>query len=203
MTSDLDLFWRTTRKLGLPSRRRKGLPPLLFFTDPARTPHPEAIVRRLPRGSGVVYRSFGAPDALETGRRLARIASGRGVLMFVGADIGLAIAINAHGIHLPERLSRRSGVNSRLRGRFVLTAAAHGLRPALRARRLGLDAIVVSAIFPSQSPSAGPPLGPRRLAALVRSAKMPVYGLGGVNARTVKALTRTGVIGGAAVGGMS
>ena len=63
-------FWtlaRTAAFLGLRAHLRKGgarksLPNLLFFTDPVRTPDPEAIARRLPRGAGVVVRAF-VPNA--------------------------------------------------------------------------------------------------------------------------------------------
>ncbi|WP_304169041.1 thiamine phosphate synthase, partial [Phenylobacterium aquaticum] len=61
---------------------------------------------------------------------------------------------------------------------------------------------VVSAVFPSASPSAGKPLGPVRLAAIVRRATAPVYALGGINNKTARRLLPTGVIGIAAVEGL-
>ena len=68
---------RTAQFLGRQARARKGakaaLPSLLFFTDPVRTPDPEAVARRLPRGAAVVFRAFGAADAEARGRRLAAV----------------------------------------------------------------------------------------------------------------------------------
>ena len=55
--------------------------------------------------------------------------------------------------------------------------------------------MVVSAIFPSNSASAGKPLGPMRLAQIVRLARSPVYALGGVNQVTAARLLATGVVG--------
>ncbi|OZA31965.1 MAG: hypothetical protein B7X92_13120 [Novosphingobium sp. 17-62-9] len=69
--------------------------------------------------------------------------------------------------------------------------AAHGPRAA----RAQVDAVVVSAIFPSNSPSAGGPLGPLRLARIVSAARSPVYALGGVNQTTAARLLATGVVG--------
>jgi thiamine-phosphate pyrophosphorylase len=201
--TDLDVLWRAARKLGSRRRSRKTLPPLLFFTDPIRTPFPEQVLARLPRGSGIVFRTFGAVDALATARRLAGLARRRGVSFFVGADVSLAVAVRADGVHLPERLAHRAGRNGRLRQRFILTAAAHNL-PAVRgARRSGVDAIVISPVLPSASASAGPPLGVRRFAALVRTAGAPCYALGGVNGRTIRALSRSGAAGVAAVGALT
>ncbi len=199
----LQSLWRNCRKLGRPTGGRKPLPPLLFFTDPVRTPDPATILARLPRGAGVVFRPFGAPDALSEGRRFARLARRRGIALFVGADAALAVALRADGVHLPERLAYRRGVVRRLQRRFIVTAAAHSLPAIRRARHSGVDAVVISPIFPSSSPSAGRPLGARRFAVLVRVAGVPVYGLGGVNAATSRQLVTSGAVGLAAVDGLS
>jgi len=200
--TDLDVLWRAARKLGAGRHSRKGLPALLFFTDPVRTPAPDLVLGGMPRGSGIVFRAFGAADAVAQARRLAAIARRRHVTFLVGADAALAVAAHADGLHLPERLAYRSGDNRRLRRRFLLTAAAHSLPAAERARRAGVDAIVLSPVFPSASPSAGRSLGARRFAALVRAVATPCYALGGVNRRTVRALRRSGAIGVAAVGAL-
>jgi thiamine-phosphate pyrophosphorylase len=203
MLTDLDVLWRAAQKLKRGRRSRKTLPPLLFFTDPVRTPFPEQVLARLPRGSGIVFRAFGALDARETARRLASLARRRGVSFLVGADVALALAARADGVHLPERLAHRAGQNRLLRQRFLVTAAAHGLPAARQARRAGVDAIVLSPVFPSASPSAGRPLGARRFAALVRASGARCYALGGVNPRTVRALSGSGATGVAAVGALA
>lgn len=174
----------------------------MFFTDPARTPDPEAVARRLPAGAGIVYRAFGAPDAQAVGERLAAIAWERGLFLLVGADPGLALRIGADGVHLPERMAAQAG---RLKARhpaWIVTTAAHSLAAARRGLASGADAVVVSAVFPSRSPSAGAPMGPVLLAGLVRAAGGPVYALGGVNGRTAARLRGTGVTGLAAVEGL-
>jgi thiamine-phosphate pyrophosphorylase len=109
----------------------------------------------------MVYRAFGHPDALRTAQRLQRIARRQGVAFFVGADASLAIRARADGLHLPERLVGRMGNIRRLRARFVVTAAAHSLLAVRRAEAAGVDAIVISPVFPSASPSAARPLGVR------------------------------------------
>jgi thiamine-phosphate pyrophosphorylase len=196
--SAVSQIWRAARRLSGQSAGA-ALPPLLLFTDPGRTPDPAAIAARLPRGAAVVFRPFGADDALERGRRLARVCRRRGLLLLVGADPWLAARLNADGVHLPERLSRRAGSVRALKARLLVTAAAHSLPAALSARRAGAQALVVSPVFASASPSAGRAMGTRALAGLIRRAGGPVYALGGVNARTIRALTHTGAIGVAAV----
>jgi thiamine-phosphate pyrophosphorylase len=174
---------------------------LLFFTDPVRTPDAEALVAALPRGTGLVFRAFGAADAQVRGVRLRRIARARGLTLLVGADAALAARIGADGVHLPERAAAKSRRLKRAHPGWIVTCAAHSLPAALRARRFGADAAVVSAVFPSRSPSAGPPIGPMRLARLVSAAGLPVYGLGGVNNETARRLKDAGLVGLAGVEG--
>ena len=196
-------MWRAARRLGARNVAAKALPPLLFFTDPIRTPNPEKVVARLPRDAAVVYRHFGAEDALSRGTMIAKVARRRGVLVLVGADGALAARLDADGVHLPQRLAGRTGLVKALRRRFLVTAAAHDVPAALRARRAGVQAIVVSPVFPSSSPSAGRALGPRELSIIIRAAGLPAYALGGVTARTGRRLPLTGAVGIAAIEGLT
>jgi thiamine-phosphate pyrophosphorylase len=178
------------------------LPRLFFFTDPRRTPDPEAVIRRLPRGAGVIYRAFGDPGAVAQGRRLVRAARRRGVMLVAGADAALATRIGADGVHLPERAAWKARGLKLARPRWIVTSAAHSRAAITVARHGGADAVVVSAVFPSASPSAGPPLGALRFAVLVREVRLPVIALGGVNAQTARRLARSGAAGLAAIEGL-
>jgi len=188
------------RRAVLRKRQRwTGLPNLLFFTDPTRTADPEAIAARLPRGAGVVFRAFGAPDAIERGLRLKAIARDRRLILVIGADATLAAQLRANGVHLPERLAHRARRLKAAHPLWMVTAAAHSALGARRALALGADAVVVSTVFASRSASAGAPLGPLKLAILVRRVKGPVYGLGGIDNKKARLLKDTGLAGLAAV----
>lgn len=186
---------------GFPPRtvRDRVLPNLLFFTDPSRVVSPEAVAERLPRGAGIVFRSFGAEDAVEQGRRLRAIADARGLMLLAGAHPGLAEGIRADGLHMPERLASEIPRLRAEHGRYWITAAAHDLAAVQAAERAGADAVIVSPVFPSNSPSAGEPLGVEGLKALVAATPLPVYALGGVRSETVGRLVGSGVVGIAAV----
>lgn len=177
----------------------KPLPRLLFLTDPTRTPDPVAVVERLPAGWGVIYRAFGAADALDTGRRLRDATRVGGLPLLIGADPALARACDADGLHLPERLvgrvTRESG--------WILTAAAHSAEALRHAAEAGCDAALLSPVFPSASPSATAPLGVEAFNALVEAAPLPVYALGGVNAKTAPELLSSGAAGLAMIGGVA
>ena len=177
----------------------RTLPPLVLMSDPQRIPDLEAAVRRLPRGSAIVLRAFGAGDAVAQGLRLAAIARRRGLVLLAGADPALARAIGARGVHLPERLAHRAGPLKRARPDWLVTAAAHSEAACRRAFAAGADAVVLSPVFESRSPSAGRWLGAVRFAAVVRRAAGPIYALGGVNAGTARRVAGSGAAGLAAV----
>jgi thiamine-phosphate pyrophosphorylase len=156
-----------------------------------------AIAERLPRGAGVIYRHFGASDAAQTAAALAATARRRGLTLLIGADPALARRVGAAGVHLPERMTAQApGLT---RSGLVVTAAAHGAKGLMRARRAGCHAALLSPVFPTRSPSGGRPLGAVRFARLVRGAGLPVYALGGVDAGTAKRLSMSGAAGLAAV----
>ena len=151
----------------------------------------------------MIYRAFGSPNAEVQGRELRQLARRRGLVFLVGADAGLATRLRADGVHLPERLIRLGPRLRQAHPDWLITAAAHGPRAIAAAGRLRVDAALVSAVFASASPSAGPPLGALRFASLVRNARLPVIALGGIDPRTARRLARSGAAGLAAIGGLA
>ena len=73
----------------------------------------------------------------------------------------------------------------------------------MRAERNGAQAVLLSAVFASRSPSAGPPLGVVRFQSLARSVRAPVIALGGINGRTARRLVATRAAGLAGVEGFA
>jgi len=180
----------------------KPLPRLIFVTDPDRTPDPAAVAMRLPAGSGVIYRAFGAADALEQAAWLAAIARARGLVLLIGADAVLADAVGAGGVHLPERDLGRADSLKAAHPEWIVTGAAHSLEAARLAAEFGCDAVLASTVFPSASASAGTPMGADGFAAFVAAAPLPVYALGGVNVKTARELVSSGAAGFAMVEGL-
>ncbi|QYC09863.1 thiamine phosphate synthase [Brevundimonas nasdae] len=175
------------------SPRAVGLPPLLFFTDPERTPRPWETAARLPAGSAVVYRAFGAADAVGTGRRLREATLGADVRLLVGRDLDLAQAVGADGLHLPEREAARAVEIRAAHPDWLLTAAWHGAPQPLME---GLDALILSPVFPAGgASSAKPALGVAGFQDRVRSIAAPVYALGGVSALNAGELRGSGACG--------
>jgi thiamine-phosphate pyrophosphorylase len=188
------------------ARSDAWLPPAIFMTDPQRTPEPARVADRLPAGWGVIYRHFGMAERFAVGDKLARICRRRGLVLMVSADVELALEIGAEGVHWPQaRLANRSRPHPGSR-KLIETASVHSRRALIAAARSGIDAAIVSTVFPSRSATATAPMGILRFRALARSAPLPVYALGGVDAQTagrVVSGAHANVAGWAAVGAIA
>jgi thiamine-phosphate pyrophosphorylase len=200
-SAHLQRLWRIARVLQSRQARRRRLPPLWFMTDRARVADPVAAARRLPPGAGVILRDIGMPGRAALAAALAAACRRRRLVFLIAADERLAMAVGADGVHLPERLAARAGrLKARHRG-WLVTAAAHGAA-ALR-RAAAADAAFLSPVFPTRSHPGAPHLGPVRFAALTRAATLPVYALGGLDARSAMRLRPARVAGVAAIGAVA
>lgn len=199
--ADAEILWEAAsvlaRDAAKVSRARDpagpALPPLLFFTDPDRTPRPWETAARLPAGSGVVFRHFGRADARETALRLREATRGRNGLLLIGLDAVLAEAVDADGVHLPERaLDQATGLTA-ARPDWIITGAAHS-RTALGTP--GLDALIASPVFRAGGVSSGrPALGLTTFASWIETAPCPVYALGGIDCGNARGLIGSGACG--------
>ncbi len=168
---------------------------MLFFTDPQRTPRPWETAARLPAGAAVVFRHFGAPDAVKQARRLREVTQAGRVRLLIGLDVELAEAVGADGVHLPERALAVASTLAK-RSDWFITGAVHS-HDSLAAAR-DLDAVVLSPVFTAGGLSAGrPALGLEALERLVDAAPCPAYALGGITPESAPMLR--GVCGLAAV----
>ncbi len=175
------------------------LSPLVFMTDPTRVPDPVAIAKRLPRGAAIIYRHFGQPEAART---LRNVTKQRDQQFLIGSDPELAEDVDADGVHFSRDPELIDPIKWRARRPdWIITMA--GLKSGHYAAPLdSLDALFISAVFPSLSKSAGEAIGVEALKDRVTRLPVPLYALGGVNAATALNLTRSGVTGLAAIEGL-
>ena len=194
---------RLAIKLRAQSRQASRLSPLVFMTDPNRMPDLAVAVAKLPRGCAVIYRHFGEPRREINAHLLREVTwQQQQQLLIGGGDMELAQHVKACGVHFQRDAHLKSprdlrGNNSRL----IITMA--GLKSEdYKAPLDCLDGLFVSSIFPSQSPSAGAPIGVAALKNICRKLDVPIFALGGVSAQTAPALIGSGACGFAAIAGL-
>lgn len=111
--------------------------------------------------------------------------------LLIAGDARLAAAYGAAGLHLPEvRAAEAPHWRARHPG-WIITTAAHSLGGLLRAGTFGADAVFLSPVFATASHPGRRALGAARAALMAAEASLPVYALGGIDARKAALLLQT------------
>lgn len=179
------------------------LAPLILMTDPKRLPDPLIAAQNLPEGAAIIYRHFGEDNRQNLAQQLRQITFARRQQFLVGHDPELAAAVGADGVHF------RRGANTALpalwRRRcpdWIITMAGLKNGKAYAGKLSVLDALFVSSVFPSTSPSAGEPIGTKGLRSACKTHDVPVIALGGINSANAAQLVGTGAAGLAGISGI-
>lgn len=150
--------------------RQSPIPTLWLMTDERLGDGLWTALRRLPRGSGVVFRHYATPASERRAlfRRVVRLARVRGlVVVRAGERTGFA----------------EDGVHGSARGRGLRTAPAHDRREAVAAVRRGADALFVSPVFATRSHPGAKALGERKARRIAQGLPVVAIALGGMDAR--------------------
>ncbi len=163
----------------------KNLPFAFFIADSASGLDLPAVAQKLDPGTGIIFRDYKAPNRDTMARTLADIAKKRDLVLLIAGDPDLALSVGAHGLHLPQWQLQAPPFPIRQRSGWIVTAATHDRQALRQAYRLKVDAALVSPVFSTPSHPDAVPLGVKGLRRLSRSARLPVYALGGITARTL------------------
>jgi thiamine-phosphate pyrophosphorylase len=163
--------------------KRHALPDVWLISDARNDARLEMALRRLPRGSGLVFRHYHLDPKQRRARfaRLARIARSRG---HVVALAGSAREARRRGADAAYGAPAKIGSGPSL----LRLVTAHSLSEIARAKRARADAILLSPVFATRSHPGAPTLGPVRFSLLARHATVPVIALGGMNRSRARSL---------------
>lgn len=126
--------------------------------------------------------------------RVLALCRRAGARLILNADPALSLALGADGTHLNSWRLGETRVRPVPRG-HLLSAACHDPAELQRARELGVDFVFVSPVLPTASHPAAPPLGFAGVAALLESAALPAYALGGVGVADLPDAVAAGCVG--------
>lgn len=172
------------------------------MTDPSRVPNlPEALAV-LPPHCAIIYRHFGAPKRAIIAKLLREITQDRQQQFLIGGgDVKLALDVKADGVHFKRDAALQGPINLRQQNADIMITMA-GLKTGNYAAPLRcLDGLFISSIFPSQSRSAGLPLGVGGLKTACENLDAPIFALGGINVDTAEQLLGSGAAGIAGIEG--
>lgn len=164
------------------------------MTDPRFGADLLPAVRRLPMGSGVIFRYYALEptDRITLFAQVRRICRQRGHILVLAGDERTARRWHADGFH--SRQGRR------LSKTMIRSAAVHNRRELMAARYGGADLILLSPMFATASHPDTRPLGRTAFLMLARqSAGTNVIALGGMTARAATTLDKRTIYGWAAI----
>ncbi len=159
----------------------------------------DVVAAALRGGAGVIqYREKTASTRhmVETASKLCALCRRHGAVFLVNDRVDVALAADAHGVHLgqedmPARAARRI-----LGPGKILGVSIHDEEEILRAEEDGADYVSVSPVFAtSTKPDHQSPLGVRGTCVLVRRSRLPVAVIGGIDETNLEPLVRCGVRG--------
>jgi thiamine-phosphate pyrophosphorylase len=162
---------------------RQPLPDLWLLSDERNDAGLQDALRRLPRGSGFIYRHYHLSPGERVARwcELARIGRARGHVLVLADSAQTAREWGADGLYGAPRALYPT--------RDLLTlATAHDLHEIGLANRLHADAVLLSPAFPTRSHPGARALGPTQFRLLAAHARVPVIALGGMTEGTARRL---------------
>ncbi|KQR83605.1 thiamine phosphate synthase [Sphingomonas sp. Leaf343] len=163
--------------------RYPAIPPIRWLmTDERLGDGLWRALRRLPPGSGVVFRHHGMPVAARRAlfAQVRRVTRARRLMLIVAG-------------------SKMAGALRHGRAAGAYSWPVHDRTEALAARRAGAKMVMVSPVFPTRSHPGAGALGPAGAARIGRLADAPVIALGGMTERRWRRIARLGFAGWAAI----
>jgi thiamine-phosphate pyrophosphorylase len=181
------------------TKPRLVLPALMLVTDRGLAGGEEALVRKVSEavagGVNVVQlreKELSGEALLRLAARIKEAIDGQ-ALFIVNGSLGVALAVDADGVHLPEAMPWPGAVKRLIVGRSV-----HSLAAATLAEQSGADYVVFGPVYETASHPGVPAAGLEALSSVVKVVSIPVVAIGGVRKDRVRAIMDAGA-GGIAV----
>ena len=132
-------------------------------------------------------------------KRVRELTQDYDAMLFINDRVDIALAVNADGVHLPEK-GLPPSVVKRIAPELLVGYSAHSLEQALWAQEEGADFITLSPIFKTQSHPEVEPIGLGLLKEVSQKLSIPVYALGGITWDRIKLCYKNGAYGIAGIG---
>ena len=149
----------------------------------------------------VQLREKNAPrgEALALARELKDVCGRAGVPFVVDDDVQLAAEVGADGVHVGQSDTACAEARRVLGPEAIVGVSARTVAEALEAQAAGADYLGVGALHPTPTKPDAVDVTYNELRAICKAVRIPVVGIGGVDATTARELAGTGAAGGAVV----
>lgn len=180
-----------------------NLPRLYAITDSKRYPDMlQRLEKALKKGIRMVQlreKELSGLEYYQLAKRVRELTQNYDAMLFINDRVDIALAVNADGVHLPEK-GLPPSVVKRIAPELLVGYSAHNLEQALCAQEEGADFITLSPIFKTQSHPEVEPIGLGLLKEVSQKLSIPVYALGGITWDRIKLCYKNGAYGIAGIG---
>lgn len=164
--------------------RHNSLPKVWLMTDARFGDDLIPAIRRLPQGSGVIFRHYQLVSAKRRKlfRQVQRVCRQRGHMLILAGGEKDALQWRADGFHARGATGR---------SKLIRSAPVHDLSELRGAARNQADLVFISPLFPTQSHPDGAVLGRMAFTRLAKLARpMRVIALGGITRQNAPSLRK-------------
>lgn len=182
-------------------QKSRSNPKLFFFTDRKRFDNIFQIIENLPKNTAIIIREYDLKykDRLLFAKEIVLIARKKGLITLSGKSLKLHLEAKTDGIHFSDNEKSWGKYLSYQKRNFklFLSCACHSEKSIRKAQKFGVNFIFFSPIFETASHPQTKIIGHLRLAKFTREFgnKSNIYGLGGVNERSIKLLKNINISG--------
>lgn len=164
------------------SRQTKKLTGLYLITD-AGAQLPERVREALPYAGALQFRAkeLSGAEKLQAGRALAALCRQAGVIFIVNDDPGLALELDADGVHLGQEDGDPAEARKLLGEGKLIGISTHTPQEAAAAEAAGADYIGFGAMFPTKSKAINHLAGVELLAETRKVVSVPIIAIGGID----------------------
>ena len=178
------------------------LPRLLLITDSTLCADlPGTVAAALAGGvRHVLLREKGlaAAPLIRLAKEIQAVTAAHGAYLLIHDRLDVALALAAHGVHLPENglpTEEARRLLAQRPGGGLLGRSCHSVEGACQAMQAGADFVTLSPLFFSRSHPDTPPLGVSRFAAMRARIPGAVLALGGIQLDNAREAMQTGAHG--------
>jgi len=170
---------------------------LYVITDRRLKPEIKSVREALEGGATSIQlriKNASTREMIKIGKRIRELTKEYDALYFVDDRLDVALATNADGVQLgPEDMpiSLARGIAPNL----IIGASVYSLEEALQAEKERADYLGAGSVFPTPTKAGVRVIGVEGLRKIVKSVKIPVVAIGGINHKNARDVLKTGVDG--------
>ncbi len=131
-------------------------------------------------------------DVLPVARSIRDLCEEHDALLIINDHVDLAVACNAHGVHLGQHDLPIEEARAILHPHQIIGTSNALLEEALDSERWGADYLAVGAMFPTSTKERTRPAGLETLREVRGSTSLPLVAIGGINGGNISQVVQAG-----------